>query len=66
MHAILYQHTVVHLDTEQGIFDAILKGQIDFSTDPWPSISRGAVDLVKKMLKPDPKERLTAAEVLSE
>ena len=63
---ILYQHNVVHIDTEQGIFDAILKGQIDFSSDPWPSISRGAVDLVKKMLKPDPKERLTAEQVLSE
>ncbi|KAH7445604.1 hypothetical protein KP509_01G017600 [Ceratopteris richardii] len=52
-------------DTEQGIFDAILKGKIDFHEDPWPSISAGAVDLVKKMLRHDPKERLTAAEVLS-
>lgn len=54
------------VDTEQGIFDAILKGQIDFKSDPWPSVSHGAVDLVKKMLKQDPRERLTAAQVLSE
>ncbi|KAH7289952.1 hypothetical protein KP509_30G025300 [Ceratopteris richardii] len=52
-------------ETEQGIFDAILKGQIDYSSDPWPSISHGALDLVKKMLTQDPKERLTAAQVLS-
>ncbi|MCO5600236.1 hypothetical protein L7F22_054346 [Adiantum nelumboides] len=52
-------------ETEQGIFDAILRGQIDFSGDPWPSISHGAMDLVKKMLNQDPKLRLTAAQVLS-
>jgi len=42
-----------------------LRGHIDFSSDPWPSISNGAKDLVKKMLQQDPKERLTAAEILS-
>ncbi|MCO5552726.1 hypothetical protein L7F22_006243 [Adiantum nelumboides] len=52
-------------DTEQGIFDAILKGHIDYTSDPWPSISQGALDLVKKMLKQDPRERLTAQQVLS-
>ncbi|OEL21464.1 Calcium-dependent protein kinase 3 [Dichanthelium oligosanthes] len=52
-------------DNEDGIFDAVLRGHIDFSSDPWPSISNGAKDLVKKMLRPDPKERLTAAEILN-
>ncbi|MCO5563432.1 hypothetical protein L7F22_017074 [Adiantum nelumboides] len=52
-------------DSEQGIFDAILKGHIDYTSDPWPSISQGALDLVKKMLKQDPRERLTAQQVLS-
>jgi serine/threonine protein kinase len=42
-----------------------LHGHIDFTSDPWPSISSGAKDLVKKMLRQDPKERLTAAEILS-
>jgi calcium-dependent protein kinase len=42
-----------------------LLGNIDFSSDPWPSVSNGAKDLVKKMLRQDPKERLTAAEILS-
>jgi serine/threonine protein kinase len=42
-----------------------LLGHVDFSSDPWPSISNGAKDLVKKMLRQDPKERLTAAEILS-
>ncbi|GJM89876.1 hypothetical protein PR202_ga06101 [Eleusine coracana subsp. coracana] len=51
-------------ENEEGIFDAVLQGHIDFSSDPWPSISKGAKDLVKKMLRQDPKERLTAAEIL--
>jgi calcium-dependent protein kinase len=52
-------------ENEDGIFDAVLKGHIDFSSEPWPSISNGAKDLVKRMLKQDPRERLTAAEILS-
>ncbi|KAJ1386056.1 Protein kinase domain [Sesbania bispinosa] len=51
-------------EKEQGIFDAILRGHIDFASDPWPSISSSAKDLVKKMLRADPKERLSAVEVL--
>ncbi|KAI5077774.1 hypothetical protein GOP47_0007598 [Adiantum capillus-veneris] len=52
-------------DTEQGIFDAILAGSFDLTSEPWPSISSSAKDLVKKMLKQDPKERLTLLEVQS-
>lgn len=52
-------------ETEQGIFDAILRGNTDFESEPWPSISSGAKDLVKKMLEHDPKKRLTAAAVLN-
>ncbi|CAN6350057.1 unnamed protein product [Urochloa humidicola] len=52
-------------ENEDGIFDAVLRGHIDFASDPWPSISNGAKDLVKKMLRQDPKERLTAAEILN-
>ncbi|KDO76378.1 hypothetical protein CISIN_1g010013mg [Citrus sinensis] len=52
-------------ETEQSIFDAILRGHIDFSSDPWPNISSSAKDIVKKMLHADPKERLSAAEVLN-
>ncbi|CAL9226606.1 unnamed protein product [Arabidopsis halleri] len=52
-------------ENETGIFDAILQGQLDFSADPWPALSNGAKDLVRKMLKYDPKDRLSAAEVLN-
>ncbi|XP_031373563.1 calcium-dependent protein kinase 1-like [Punica granatum] len=51
-------------ETEQGIFEQVLHGDLDFSSDPWPSISESAKDLVRKMLVRDPRRRLTAHEVL--
>ncbi|KAM0895597.1 hypothetical protein ACQ4PT_023738 [Festuca glaucescens] len=42
-------------ENEDGIFDAVLKGYIDFSSEPWPSISNAAKDLVKRMLRQDPR-----------
>lgn len=44
----------------------MLKGDLDFASEPWPSISESAKDLVRKMLVRDPKRRLTAPEVLRE
>ncbi|KAI3753950.1 hypothetical protein L2E82_26015 [Cichorium intybus] len=51
-------------ETEKGIFDAVLEGYIDFESDPWPSISTSAKDLVRRMLTQDPKRRITSAQVL--
>ncbi|XP_006658294.3 calcium-dependent protein kinase 17 [Oryza brachyantha] len=51
-------------ESEQGIFEQVLKGDLDFSSDPWPAISDGAKDLVRKMLNRDPRKRLTAHEAL--
>lgn len=51
-------------ETEQGVAQAIIRSVIDFKRDPWPKVSENAKDLVKKMLNPDPKQRLTAEEVL--
>ncbi|KAG8061197.1 hypothetical protein GUJ93_ZPchr0003g16617 [Zizania palustris] len=51
-------------ESEQGIFEQVLKGELDFSSEPWPNISESAKDLVRKMLIRDPKKRLTAHEAL--
>lgn len=51
-------------ETEQGIFEQVIRGDLDFVSEPWPSISDSAKDLVRKMLVRDPKKRLTAHEVL--
>ncbi|TMX02947.1 hypothetical protein EJD97_019166 [Solanum chilense] len=51
-------------ETEQGIFEQIVKGELDLVSEPWPAISESAKDLVRKMLVREPKRRLTAHEVL--
>ncbi|CAL9767499.1 unnamed protein product [Musa acuminata subsp. burmannicoides] len=51
-------------ETEQGVARAILRGAIDFQREPWPQVSESAKSLVKQMLDPDPKRRLTAQQVL--
>lgn len=51
-------------ETEQGVAQAIIRSVVDFKRDPWPRVSDNAKDLVKKMLDPDPKRRLTAQDVL--
>nr|AAP72282.2 calcium-dependent calmodulin-independent protein kinase isoform 2 [Cicer arietinum] len=51
-------------ETEQGVAQAIIRSVVDFKRDPWPKVSDNAKDLVKRMLNPDPKRRLTAQEVL--
>ncbi|KAB2034773.1 hypothetical protein ES319_D04G107000v1 [Gossypium barbadense] len=51
-------------ETEQGIFEQVMRGELDFTSEPWPSISNSAKDLVRRMLIKDPKKRLTAHEVL--
>lgn len=51
-------------ENEKGIFDAVLRGELDFKSEPWPLISESAKDLIRKMLTKDPKKRITAAQVL--
>lgn len=51
-------------ETEQGIFEQVLKGELDFVSEPWPSISDSAKDLIRKMLDPNVKRRLKAHQVL--
>ncbi|KAJ0714666.1 putative protein kinase CAMK-CDPK family [Helianthus annuus] len=51
-------------ESENEIFEEVLRGKLDFSSDPWPSISESAKDLVRKMLTRDPRKRITAHEVL--
>ncbi|KAJ0604907.1 putative non-specific serine/threonine protein kinase [Helianthus annuus] len=38
-------------ETQQGMFDAVLKGYTDFESDLWPLISDSAKDLIRKMFQ---------------
>jgi calcium-dependent protein kinase len=61
---ICIKSVVFYSETEQGVAQAIIRSVVDFRRDPWPKVSDNAKDLVKKMLDPDPKRRLTAQQVL--
>jgi len=63
---LIYVLSCLGSESEQGIFEQVLKGELDFESEPWPNISESAKDLVRKMLVRDPKKRLTAHEVLCE
>ena len=52
------------IESKNEIFEEVLRGKLDFSSDPRPSISESAKDLVRKMLIKDPKRRITAHGVL--
>lgn len=51
-------------DTEDQIFKMVLKGHVDFQSEPWPHISEAAKDCVKRLLDMDPAKRLTTEQVL--
>jgi calcium-dependent protein kinase len=51
-------------ETEQGIFEQVLKSELDFVSDPWPKISESAKDLLRKMLNPNVAKRLKSHQVL--
>ncbi|XP_058202051.1 calcium-dependent protein kinase 24-like [Rhododendron vialii] len=51
-------------ESEEGIAQAIVRGEIDFERDPWTRVSEDAKDLVKGMLDPNPYSRMTVEEVL--
>lgn len=52
------------IETEKGIFEAILDAPLDLQTSPWPSISESAKDLIRKMLIKDPRGRISASDAL--
>ncbi|PSC70004.1 calcium-dependent kinase [Micractinium conductrix] len=52
-------------DNEKEIFTSILRGQLDFQSAPWPSISPAAKDLVRRILTFDTKARANASEILA-
>lgn len=55
---------LLQAETEEEIFNEVLEGELDLSSEPWPQVSDCAKDLIRKMLERNPKQRLTAQQVL--
>nr|KAJ0206214.1 hypothetical protein LSAT_V11C500259170 [Lactuca sativa] len=45
---------------EVGIYQQVLNGELDLESDPWPSISESAKDLLRGMLVRNTKKWMTA------
>ena len=56
--------------TESEVFNRILQGpkrlEEAFKKDPWPKISKPAKKLIRRMLNPDPRARITASQALAD
>ncbi|XP_071738908.1 calcium-dependent protein kinase 26-like [Rutidosis leptorrhynchoides] len=52
-------------ETEDGIYTKILEGELDLESEPWPSVSDSAKDLIRGMLERDVTMRITAHEALN-
>ncbi|RLN11329.1 hypothetical protein C2845_PM09G01230 [Panicum miliaceum] len=50
--------------TKSKIFECIRSTELRFPSDPWDSVSDSAKELVTGMLRRDPRQRLTAKQVL--
>nr|XP_043631549.1 calcium-dependent protein kinase 20-like [Erigeron canadensis] len=52
-------------ETEDGIYEQTLHGELDLESEPWPSISESAKDLIRGMLVRDVTMRISAHEALN-
>ncbi|GFR44794.1 hypothetical protein Agub_g6128, partial [Astrephomene gubernaculifera] len=50
---------------DEGIFKSIMRAKLDFSFEPWPSLSAEVKALLRRMLVKDPRERASLEEVLA-
>ena len=46
-------------DNNKEVFKKILSQDLEFDPEYWTTISEGAKDLITKMLKKDPQERIS-------
>jgi calcium-dependent protein kinase len=50
-------------ETEEAVFAAVLRGEPDLASDPWPAVSAQAKDMVRRMLDRDVARRPSAEEL---
>ena len=63
---MIFLFSLLYIDSEEEIVRKVVHDHLDFSSDPWPSISEGAKDLVMKMLDKEPSTHISARDILGE
>ena len=64
LYILLVGYPPFYHDNVRELFKQIRKGAFEFHREQWKNISKEAVDLVRKMLVVDPRQRLTCEQVL--
>ncbi|XP_071797987.1 LOW QUALITY PROTEIN: peripheral plasma membrane protein CASK-like [Asterias amurensis] len=62
---ILLSGSLPFFGTKEHLFDMIVKGRYYMKPRQWDHISEPAKDLIRRMLRVDPRERITVEEALS-
>lgn len=52
-------------DSEAGVFAAVRRGNFSMQSSEWQNVSNNAKDLIRSMLKMNPRDRITAEEALN-
>jgi len=65
MYVLLCGYTPFFGDTEAGVFAAVRRGNFSFASSEWSNITDNAKDLLRLLLKMNPRERCTAEEALN-
>merc|ERR1719352_120287 len=60
MFVLLCGYTPFRSDSEAGVLAAVRRGNFTFHEKDWREISADAKDIIRSLLKLDPKDRLTA------
>lgn len=53
-------------ETQEAIFKEVLRGELDLTSHPWPSISNDAKNCIRAMLTRDPAKRPSGEEMLQD
>jgi serine/threonine protein kinase len=64
LYTMLARALPFHSSDRKKTFKLIKEADPDISSDPWPNISNECKDILMKMLKKDPKERISIDDAL--
>ena len=66
LYILLCGYAPFYGDTDEEIYQQVLKGEYDFPKEEWDHVSKEAKNLVKKMIEKNPEKRVSALEALQD
>ena len=66
LYILLCGYAPFYGETDEEIYQQVLKGEYDFPKEEWDNVSNEAKNLVKKMIEKNPYKRISALEALQD